>query len=236
MVQCYLTVNRVDLAETQLRTMQRADDDATITQLAASRFYLAQGGERIADALATLTDLADKYGATPALLSAQAVCAMRTGNWAEAERLLLQASERATAEPEVLVNLAVCALHTGKPREVVTRYITFVSSFFFKSHRPSPHFVLDSAGNCGQWSRTTRGWRRPPTLRSALTTLLQPLPSEVPLSSCRYFFRSASIPHFFSFILHPACAPRASWSCPPTAKKKTNTKAEQTGLQRPITV
>ena len=133
MVQCYLMVNRVDLAETQLRTMQRADDDATITQLAASRFYLAQGGERIADALATLTDLADKYGATPALLSAQAVCAMRTGSWAEAERLLLQASERATAEPEVLVNLAVCALHTGKPREVVTRYITFVVAIAFSS-------------------------------------------------------------------------------------------------------
>ena len=125
MVQCYLMVNRVDLAETQLRTMQRADDDATITQLAASRFYLAQGGERIADALATLTDLADKYGATPALLSAQAVCAMRTGSWAEAERLLL--------EPEVLVNLAVCALHTGKPREVVTRYITFVVAIAFSS-------------------------------------------------------------------------------------------------------
>ena len=126
MVQCYLMVNRVDLAETQQRTMQRADDDATITQLAASRFYLAQGGERIADALATLTDLADKYGATPALLSAQAVCAMRTGDWPEAERLLLQASERATAEPEVLANLSVCALHTGKTREVVNRYITFV--------------------------------------------------------------------------------------------------------------
>jgi len=124
MVQCYLTMNRVDLAETQLRTMQRTDDDASITQLAASRFYLAQGGERINDALAILTDLVDKYGATPALLSAQAVCSMRAGNFVEAEKQLLQASERAITEPEVFVNLAVCALHTGKPKEVVDRYIT----------------------------------------------------------------------------------------------------------------
>ena len=119
MIQCYLMMNRVDLAETQLRTMQRTDDDATITQLAATRFYLAQGGERIGDALAILNDLTDKYGSTPALLSAQAVCNMRTGNWVEAEKQLLQASERAITEPEVFVNLAVCALHTGKPKEVV---------------------------------------------------------------------------------------------------------------------
>jgi len=124
MVQCYLMMNRVDLAETQLRTMQRTDDDATITQLAAARFYLAQGGERINDALAIVTDLIDKYGATPALLSTQAVCSMRVGNWIEAEKQLLQASERAITEPEVFVNLAVCALHTGKPKEVVERYIT----------------------------------------------------------------------------------------------------------------
>jgi len=124
MVQCYLMMNRVDLAETQLRTMQRTDDDATLTQLAATRFYLAQGGERIGDALAILNDLSDKYGATPAVLSAQAVCSMRTGNFVEAEKLLLQASERAITEPEVFVNLAVCALHTGKPKEVVDRYIT----------------------------------------------------------------------------------------------------------------
>jgi len=124
MVQCYLMMNRVDLAETQLRTMQRTDDDASITQLAATRFYLAQGGERIGDALAILNDLSDKYGPTPAILSAQAVCSMRTGNFVEAEKLLLQASERAISEPEVFVNLAVCALHTGKPKEVVERYIT----------------------------------------------------------------------------------------------------------------
>ena len=128
MIQCYLMMNRVDLAETQLRTMQRTDDDATITQLAATRFYLAQGGERIGDALAILNDLTDKYGSTPALLSAQAVCNMRTGNWVEAEKQLLQASERAITEPEVFVNLAVCALHTGKPKEVVERYVTFVTS------------------------------------------------------------------------------------------------------------
>ena len=131
MVQCYLIMNRIDLAETQLRTMQRTDDDATITQLASSRFYLASGGERINDALAILNDLSDKYGATPALLSAQAVCSMRAGNFIEAEKQLLQASERAITEPEVFINLAVCALHTGKPKEVVERYITFVIYLFF---------------------------------------------------------------------------------------------------------
>ena len=142
MVQCYLMVNRVDLAETQLRTMQRTDDDATITQLASTRVYLAQGGERIADALATLTDLVDKYGPTPALLSAQAVCNMRISNWAEAERQLLQASERAIAEPEVLVNLAVCALHTGKSRDIVNRYITFVAFFAPHTSEPREHLLI----------------------------------------------------------------------------------------------
>jgi len=127
-VQALLTMSRIDLAEGALKVMQRTDDEATLTQLAASRVYLAVGGDKVSDAEAILRDLADKFGTTPALLSAQAVCLMKSQEWAAAETLLLQASEKSATEPEVLINLAVCALHQGKPAEVVNRYVTQLKS------------------------------------------------------------------------------------------------------------
>jgi hypothetical protein len=36
LVQAYISAQRVDLAEQQLRTMQQVDDDASITQLASA--------------------------------------------------------------------------------------------------------------------------------------------------------------------------------------------------------
>jgi len=127
-VQALLAMNRPDLAESALKAMQRADDEATVTLLAASRVYIAMGADKLSDAEAILRDLADKFGTTPALLSAQAVCLMKTGEWHAAETLLLQASEKSSTEPEILINLAVCALHTGKPSEVVNRYVTQLRS------------------------------------------------------------------------------------------------------------
>jgi hypothetical protein len=88
---------------------------------------LALGGDKVTEAQAVLQELADKYGATPALLNGMAACAMRAGKWAEAERMLLDSAERMGGtgrDPAVLADLAVCAAHTRKPPEVIARYIT----------------------------------------------------------------------------------------------------------------
>lgn len=53
-----------------------------------------EGGERIAEAAHIFQDLSEKYGVTAPLLNGLAVCALHEGQYAKAEKLLLQALEK----------------------------------------------------------------------------------------------------------------------------------------------
>jgi len=123
LVQIYLKINRLDLAEKELKAMQKIDDDATITQLTQIWVQIATGGEQVNDALGTLQDLSNKFGSTGMILNLMGICNLNLRKFAEAEKYFLQALEKNSNDTDVLTNLIACHQHQGKPSDMITREI-----------------------------------------------------------------------------------------------------------------
>ncbi|CAI5971799.1 unnamed protein product [Closterium sp. NIES-64] len=111
----FLLMDRADLAEKQVKAMQQVDEDATLTQLA-----LGWGGSKVQEATYVFQELADKFSPTVALLNGSALAQMHSGNFEDAEALLLDALNKDAKDANTLANLVVCSLHRGKP---ATRYL-----------------------------------------------------------------------------------------------------------------
>eukprot|EP01120_Amphizonella_sp_Union-15-10_P013134 TRINITY_DN6067_c0_g1_i1.p1 TRINITY_DN6067_c0_g1~~TRINITY_DN6067_c0_g1_i1.p1 ORF type:complete len:290 (-),score=49.32 TRINITY_DN6067_c0_g1_i1:99-968(-) len=122
-VQIYLSMQRVDLAEKELNAMQSLGDDAIQTQLAAAWIAIAQGGEKFQEALDIYQELIDKYGQSVPLLNGVAIASINLNKLPDAERALLDALEKNPNSPETLVNLVVCYQHMKKPPEILRRYL-----------------------------------------------------------------------------------------------------------------
>ena len=113
--QLLLGMDRVELAERQVRSMSEVDDDATLTQLATAWVSLAQGGAKVQEASYIFQELGEKFNVTVTLMNGTAACMMRMGRYDDAEKELLEALAKDAKNPETLANLFVCALHNGKP-------------------------------------------------------------------------------------------------------------------------
>lgn len=123
-VHAYLSMNRSDLAQKQLASMQQRDDDAPVTQLTHAWLNIALGGEKLQEAYYIFQELMDKASATPLLLNGQAVCYLGMCKYADAESVLQTALEREPDCPETLVNLIALCQRTGKSADAVSRYLS----------------------------------------------------------------------------------------------------------------
>ncbi|CAN0099471.1 unnamed protein product, partial [Laminaria digitata] len=90
LAQIYLKMDRVDLALKQVRVLQQADEDATLTQLVIAWVHVAQGGKRYQEAAYIFEELIDKYQASPMLLNSSAVAKMHMGEYQDAESSLIE--------------------------------------------------------------------------------------------------------------------------------------------------
>jgi len=124
LVQCYLRIDRLDLAEKELKALGAIDEDATATQLATAWVYLALNGEKIQEAFFIFKELADKYGTSVQLLNGQAVCNISLKKFESAEGLLLEALEKSPKDADTIANLITCYLHLKKPTEIINRYVS----------------------------------------------------------------------------------------------------------------
>ena len=69
--QIYLKINRPELASKTTRTMQQADEDATLTQLAVAWTHLAAGGAKLQEAAYIFDEVRRGRGAGPCFLVPQ---------------------------------------------------------------------------------------------------------------------------------------------------------------------
>lgn len=122
-VQLYLKMDRPDLAAKQVRLMQQADEDATLTQLSNAWLQLYTGGVKTQEAAYVFEELVDKFGPTLLLLNGLAVANMHLGRFDDAERFLQQALSQGPNDPDTLINVITCFQHQCKSTELVQRNI-----------------------------------------------------------------------------------------------------------------
>jgi len=121
-VQTYLSMNRPDLAEKDLKAMQTLDDDHSCTQLAAAWLSIAAGGEKHQEAHGILHELCEKFTATAPVLNAMAVCNIHMGKFELAESELMDAIQKNNKNGDTIANMIVVAMHRGKSDEILKRY------------------------------------------------------------------------------------------------------------------
>jgi coatomer protein complex subunit epsilon len=126
-VQCFLAMDRVDLAQRQLELMTTADDDDCLTQLAGAWVQIASGAEEaVAQATFTLEELLDKFGDSVPVFNLLAVCKMHQKQFPDAAEKLkraLNAAKKAkqVVPAETLINLMTVFHHMNQNPAVIEK-------------------------------------------------------------------------------------------------------------------
>lgn len=152
LVQLYLRMDRLDFAMKQVAKMKAADEDSTLTMLAAGWCHLASlPSPRAQEAGYIFEELADKYGSSALLLNAQAVAKLHQKQFTEAESLLNDALAKCPNDPDTLANLIVTGQHLGREADVTKRYLNLL-----KKVAPSHQLVASLGVFEGAFDRVAR--------------------------------------------------------------------------------
>merc|ERR1711933_305738 len=89
-IQVALQIERPDVAKKLLDLMQQKDDDAPLTQLANAWVDISLGGDHMQEAQYIFQELGARFNWTPKLLNGSAICNMTMGNFAKAEKEVLE--------------------------------------------------------------------------------------------------------------------------------------------------
>ncbi|KAJ1430982.1 vesicle coat complex COPI, epsilon subunit [Ochromonadaceae sp. CCMP2298] len=124
MVQLYLRIDRLDLAQKELKMMKAVDEDNTLSMLATAWVSLAMGGAKVQEAAYIYDELIDKYGSSPMLLNGLAVSKMHQMQWDEAESALKEAITKSPSDPDTLANIITVSFHLQRSQDVINRYLS----------------------------------------------------------------------------------------------------------------
>ena len=122
----FLTLDRHDLAQKQLKLMTDLDDDDVLTQLATAWTLIAtppseaQQQARVMEAEGVLQGLQETFPTSQVVLTALAVCEMHKKGWTDAFKLLKEARRGAgedTLQAEVLLDSMAAVQQMGRGGE-----------------------------------------------------------------------------------------------------------------------
>jgi len=127
-LQCYLKLDRMDLATKEVKRMITKDEDATLTQICNGWLNLAIGGEKLQEAFYIFQELSDKSSKTPLLSVALASVLIAQGKYEDADSLLAESLEKDPNHVETIINQIVVSQFMGKSPEVCARLLSQIKN------------------------------------------------------------------------------------------------------------
>lgn len=134
-IQIYIRMDRLDLAQETLAVMKSSDEEAVLTQMSSVHVMIANGRSTAPDAIHIMSSLSEQYGNSTTLLNLTACAYMTAGRYAEAEQALLEAKSEGSSL-DTLINLMVCSQHLGKGMAAIAPLVMEL-----KQQYPSCSFV-----------------------------------------------------------------------------------------------
>lgn len=116
-LQIYLKLDRLDLAQQQLDQMKQQDEDSILVQLASVYVFLYKGSSGAKEALFVLQSLTEQYGTSSFLLNLVACAHLQAGDYAQAEAKLRECEDDTTTTTTTMVNLVTALVHQHQSPE-----------------------------------------------------------------------------------------------------------------------
>ncbi|KAL3313814.1 hypothetical protein Ciccas_007582 [Cichlidogyrus casuarinus] len=148
-VQVLININRYDLALKLVSRMLIADEDSLITQIASATCYIAQGGDKLPEALSVFQELQEKYGQNVFILNGQAAALIGMEKWEDAELKLKESLDIDPNNVDTLINMLFVSHHLNQPFETVTRYLNQI-----KDSDASHHFIANLDSKSEEFKRS----------------------------------------------------------------------------------